>query len=538
MKYIFVTGGVVSGIGKGTAAASLALLLKARGLKVAILKIDPYLNVDAGTMNPFQHGEVFVTDDGAETDLDLGHYERIVDENLTRLSNFTTGGIYGAVIEKERKGEYLGHTVQVIPHITSEIKRRIRELSRKTKAQILITELGGTVGDIEGLPFLEAIRQMSLDEGKQNVMYIHVTMIAYIYPSDEAKTKPTQQSVSILRSIGIQPDILICRCKRPIAKGLKEKIALFTNLSQNQVIEALDCDSIYEIPINLEKNGLAKQVVKYFKFSNKKPRLSHWKNLIHTIKNPKGKVTIGMVGKYLEHPDAYISVVEALKHGGLANNVAVKIQPIEPNDLQKNGANSKKILDDVCGILVPGGFGSRGIEGKIQAISFARRNKIPFLGLCLGLQLAVVEFARNVCNLKNANSTEFDPKTPYPVIDILDSQKGIDRMGGTMRLGAYPCKIAPKTLARQIYKTETIYERHRHRYEVNPNFHGILRKNGLILSGLSPDKKLVEIVELKNHPYFIATQFHPEFKSRPNQPHPIFETFIRAAKNAIRQHSS
>jgi CTP synthase len=538
MKYIFVTGGVVSGIGKGTAAASLALLLKARGLKVAILKIDPYLNVDAGTMNPFQHGEVFVTDDGAETDLDLGHYERIVDENLTRLSNFTTGGIYGAVIEKERKGEYLGHTVQVIPHITSEIKRRIRELGKKTKAQILITELGGTVGDIEGLPFLEAIRQMSLDEGKKNVMYIHMTMIAYIYPSDEAKTKPTQQSVSILRSIGIQPDILICRCKRPIAKELKEKIALFTNLSQNQVIEALDCDSIYEIPINLEKNGLAKQVAKYFKFSNKKPALSRWNNLIHTIKNPKGKVTIGMVGKYLEHPDAYISVVEALKHGGLANNVAVKIQPIEPDELQKNGSNLEKLLNGVYGILVPGGFGSRGIEGKIQAISLARRNKIPFLGLCLGLQLAVVEFARNVCNLKNANSTEFDPKTPYPVIDILDSQKGIDRMGGTMRLGAYPCKIAPKTLARRVYKTEIIYERHRHRYEVNPNFHGILRKNGLILSGLSPDKKLVEIVELENHPYFIATQFHPEFKSRPNQPHPLFEAFIRAAKNAIRQRSS
>jgi len=529
MKYVFVTGGVVSGIGKGTTAASLAFLLKSRGFKVSILKIDPYLNVDAGTMNPFQHGEVFVTEDGAETDLDLGHYERIIDENLTKFSNFTTGGVYGAVIEKERKGEYLGKTVQVIPHITAEIKKRIKDLGQKNNSQITIVELGGTVGDIEGLPFLEAIRQMSLDEGRENVIYIHVTMIAYIYPSDEAKTKPTQQSVSILRSIGIQPDLLVCRCKRPLTKEIKQKIALFASLSEEQVIEALDCQSIYEIPLRLEKNGLAKETIKQLRLYNRRPKLKALEKIVRKVKSPRKSVTIGMVGKYLEHSDAYISVVEALKHGGLENNLQVKIRAVESDKLEDNNVNLKEIFDDVNGILVPGGFGKRGIEGKIRAIGFARRYKIPFLGLCLGLQLAVVEFARTVCGLKKANSTEFDLNTPYPVIDILDSQKEISRLGGTMRLGSYPCKLAAGTLAHSLYQKEEISERHRHRYEVNPNFHGILKKNGLIISGLSPDGKLVEIIELKEHPFFIATQFHPEFKSRPTNPHPLFSGFIKAA---------
>lgn len=530
MKYIFVTGGIVSGIGKGIAAASLAALLKARGISVSILKIDPYLNVDAGTMNPFQHGEVFVLEDGTETDLDLGHYERIVDENLTSLSNFTTGGVYGTIIEKERKGEFLGKTVQIIPHITSEIKRRIRLLGEENKAQVVITEIGGTVGDIESLPFLEAAREMKIEEGEKNVMYIHVTMIAYIYPSDEAKTKPTQQSVALLRSIGIQPDIILSRCKRPLNKEIKEKIALFCNVEKEKVIEAIDTQSLYEIPLNLEKNGLANQVCQYLGLPCQKPNLLKWEKIVSNIKNQKGEIKIGIVGKYLQHPDAYISIVEALKHAGIAERIEIKMIPIDSEELEKKGLRK---LKEVSGILVPGGFGIRGIEGKIKAVQYARENKVPFLGLCLGLQVAVIEFARNVCGLKKAQSTEFEPKTPYPVIDMLKEQRGIDRLGGTMRLGAYPCYLKKNSLAFRLYGEEKIYERHRHRYEVNPNFHGILRKNGLIFSGLSPNRRLVEIIEISDHPFFLATQFHPEFKSRPNRAHPLFLGFIKACHGSL-----
>ena len=527
MRYIFVTGGVVSGVGKGLTTASIAKLLKARGLKVALLKIDPYINVDAGTMNPFQHGEVFVTEDGIETDLDLGHYERLVDENLTKYSNFTTGGVYSSVIEKERKGDFLGKTVQVIPHITNEIKRRIRILGRSTKAEVVITEIGGTVGDIESQPFLEAVRQMRLDENERNVLYVHVTMIAYIYPSDEAKTKPTQQSVGILRSIGIQPDILVCRCKRPLSSDLKQKIALFCNVKEERVIEAKNTESLYEIPLNLEKNGLGKEVCRFFGLKAKKPDFSKWQEMVNKIQNTKKEVKIALVGKYLQHPDAYISLLEALKHGAVESGISVKIIPIDSEKLEKDGLNEFQKMD---GILVPGGFGTRGIEGKIKAIKLAREEQIPFLGLCLGLQLSVIEFSRNVCGLLKANSTEFNPKTPYPVIDIMQKQRKIHKKGGTMRLGAYPCYLLSNSKAASVYNLKVVWERHRHRYEVNPKYHRVLQKNGLIFSGLSKDKRLVEMIELKNHPFFLATQFHPEFKSRPNRPHPLFREFIKACK--------
>ncbi len=525
-KFVFVTGGVASSLGKGITAASLGRLLKARGLKVALQKIDPYLNVDAGTMNPYQHGEVFVTEDGAETDLDLGHYERFVDINLTRKSNVTTGQIYGAVIEKERRGEYLGQTVQVIPHITDEIKRRIREVADEWDADVTIVEIGGTVGDIEGLPFLEAARQFKLDVGAEHVLYLHVTLIPTV-AGGELKTKPTQHSVRELRSIGIQPDGLVCRTPLPLTDEMRRKIALFCDTPIDAIFEAVDTDFIYEVPLLLEEQGIARWVMQRLGLSDGSPDLNDWHELVRRGRNPLNEVTIAMVGKYVQLRDAYLSVVEALKHGGFANQVRVRIQWVDAEQLSEETAPS--LLNGVDGIVVPGGFGYRGIEGKIVAIKYARENGIPFLGLCLGLQCAVIEFARNVCGLKGANSTEFDEETRYPVIALMDEQRRVVQKGGTMRLGAYPCFLKPGTKIAEIYGTQLVYERHRHRYEVNPRYHETLEKHGLTLCGISPDGKLVEAIELTDHPFFVATQFHPEFKSRPNRPHPLFAAFISAA---------
>lgn len=525
-KFVFVTGGVASSLGKGITAASLGRLLKARGLKVALQKIDPYLNVDAGTMNPYQHGEVFVTEDGAETDLDLGHYERFVDINLTRKSNVTTGQIYGAVIEKERRGEYLGQTVQVIPHITDEIKRRIREVADEWDADVTIVEIGGTVGDIEGLPFLEAARQFKLDVGAEHVLYLHVTLIPTV-AGGELKTKPTQHSVRELRSIGIQPDGLVCRTPLPLTDEMRRKIALFCDTPIDAIFEAVDTDFIYEVPLLLEEQGIARWVMQRLGLSDGSPDLNDWRELVRRGRNPLNEVTIAMVGKYVQLRDAYLSVVEALKHGWFANQVRVRIQWVDAEQLSEETALS--LLKGVDGIVVPGGFGYRGIEGKIVAIKYARENGIPFLGLCLGLQCAVIEFARNVCGLKGANSTEFDEETRYPVIALMDEQRRVVQKGGTMRLGAYPCFLKPGTKIAEIYGTQLVYERHRHRYEVNPRYHETLEKHGLTLCGISPDGKLVEAIELTDHPFFVATQFHPEFKSRPNRPHPLFAAFIAAA---------
>lgn len=528
-KFVFVTGGVVSSIGKGITCASLGLLLKARGYKVALQKIDPYINVDAGTMNPFQHGEVFVTKDGAETDLDLGHYERFTSIDMTRSSNLTTGGVYGAVIEKERRGDYLGACVQVIPHITDEIKERIYGIAEETGADIVIVEIGGTVGDIEGQPFLEAIRQMKKEAGEENVVYIHVTLIAYVGPWGEVKTKPTQHSVIKLREIGIQPDILVCRSKTPLTDEMKKKISLFCSVDEEAVITGLDTTIIYEIPLRLEKEGLAKEVLKRLHLPNREPDLEEWEKVVDILRFPEREVEIALVGKYTHLRDAYISIAEALVHGGASNKARVKIRWVESTLLEEEPP--EHYLKDVGGILVAGGFGVRGVEGKINAIKYARENKIPFLGLCLGLQCAVIEFARNVCRLKGAHSSEFDPQTPHPVIDLLPEQRGIKAMGGTMRLGSYPCKLKEGSLARKCYGTDMCWERHRHRYEVNMEYLSLLEEKGLIASGLSPDGKLVEIVELpiSMHPFFIATQFHPEFQSRPTNPHPLFVAFVREA---------
>lgn len=525
-KFVFVTGGVASSLGKGITAASLGRLLKARGLKVALQKIDPYLNVDAGTMNPYQHGEVFVTEDGAETDLDLGHYERFVDINLTRKSNVTTGQIYGAVIEKERKGEYLGQTVQVIPHITDEIKRRIHEVADEWDADVTIVEIGGTVGDIEGLPFLEAARQFKLDVGAEHVLYLHVTLIPTV-AGGELKTKPTQHSVRELRSIGIQPDGLVCRTPLPLTDEMRRKIALFCDTPIDAIFEAVDTDFIYEVPLLLEEQGIARWVMQRLGLSDGNPDLNDWHELVRRGRNPINEVTVAMVGKYVQLRDAYLSIIEALKHGGFANQVRVCIRWVDAEHLNEETASS--LLNGVDGIVVPGGFGYRGIEGKIVAIKYARENGVPFLGLCLGLQCAVIEFARNVCGLKGANSTEFDEETRYPVIALMDEQRRVVQKGGTMRLGAYPCFLKPGTKIAEIYGTQLVYERHRHRYEVNPRYHEILERHGLTLCGISPDGKLVEAIELADHPFFIATQFHPEFKSRPNRPHPLFAAFIAAA---------
>jgi len=525
-KYIFVTGGVVSSLGKGITAASLGQLLKSRGLKVTIQKFDPYINVDPGTMSPYQHGEVFVTDDGAETDLDLGHYERFIDVNLSKYSSVTSGKIYWSVLNKERKGEYNGRTVQVIPHITNEIKERIIRASKERDVDVVITEIGGTVGDIESLPFLEAIRQIKYDVGRENVMYIHVTLVPFLSKAGELKTKPTQHSVKELRGLGIQPDVLICRTEVPIAEDVKEKIALFCDLDPAEVIENIDASTIYEIPLMLEREGLPQLVIDHLNLKCKELDLSEWNEIVERVNNPQGKVKIALVGKYVELKDAYISVSESLNHGAIANNVEVEIKWIHAEEINED--NYEELLSDVDGILVPGGFGDRGVEGKIVAIKYARENKIPYLGICLGMQLAVVEFARNVAKLKDAHSSELNPETPYPVIDLMPEQKDIDALGGTMRLGLYPCKIKEGTKALEIYNDEIIYERHRHRYEFNNEYRDKLEEEGLIISGVSPDERLVEMIELKDHPWFIAVQYHPELKSRPTKAHPLFREFIKA----------
>ncbi|MBS4534924.1 CTP synthase [Clostridium sp. D2Q-14] len=526
-KYIFVTGGVVSSLGKGITAASLGQLLRSRGLEVTIQKFDPYINIDPGTMSPYQHGEVFVTDDGAETDLDLGHYERFIDINLSKNSNVTTGKVYWSVITKERKGDYLGGTVQVIPHITNEIKDRIYRVSKEKKVDIVITEIGGTVGDIESLPFLEAIRQVKYDIGIENVMYIHVTLIPYLAKAGEIKTKPTQHSVKELRGIGIQPDIIVCRTEHELSQEIKEKIGLFSNMDHNNVVQNLDADTLYEVPLMLEEEGFPQMVVNRLKLNVKNPDLSKWKEIVAKIKNPKDKIKIALVGKYVELKDAYLSVAEALKHAGIANEVEIDIDWIHSEDI--DDGNCKDLLKNVDGILVPGGFGHRGIEGKICAIKYARENKVPFLGICLGMQMAVVEFARNVLGLKDAHSSELLSSTTNPVIDIMPEQVDIEDMGGTMRLGLYPCKIKEETKASIAYNEELVYERHRHRYEFNNQYKERLEENGMKISGVSPDERLVEIVEIKDHPWFVASQFHPEFKSRPTRSQPLFRDFIKAS---------
>lgn len=531
-KYIFLTGGVVSSLGKGIAAASLGLLLKSRGLKVTIQKLDPYINVDPGTMSPTQHGEVFVTDDGAETDLDLGHYERFLDENMSKANNMTTGQIYNEVITKERRGDYLGATVQVIPHITDEIKRRIRLLEKKSKYDIIISEIGGTAGDIESLPFLEAMRQLMLEVGKNNSLSIHLTLVPYIASAGELKTKPTQHSVKTLLEIGIQPDILLCRSEHELSKELRNKIGLFCNIAPGNVLQALDAKSIYEVPLNLKKEKFDEVVLKRLNIKAPPPKLTSWIKVVDKIKNPKKAITIGICGKYNSVPDAYKSIMEAFIHAGAFNDVKVNLKWIDSEDIEKGKIGIKEHLKDIHGLLVCPGFGNRGIEGKIQAIKYVREHKIPFFGICLGLQCAVIEFARNVAGLKNANSSEFK-ETKYNVIDIMEYQKTVKVKGGSMRLGLYPCIIEKNSLAYKCYQKEFVNERHRHRYEVNNYFRKDLSDKGLIFSGVSPDSTLIEMIELppKMHPFFIASQFHPEFKSRVVTPHPIFREFVKAAKN-------
>lgn len=526
-KFIFVTGGVTSSLGKGITAASLGRLLKSRGLSIAIQKFDPYINVDPGTMSPYQHGEVFVTDDGAETDLDLGHYERFIDINLSKNSNVTTGKIYWSVINKERRGEYLGGTVQVIPHITNEIKERVLRVVRESNPDVVITEIGGTVGDIESLPFLEAIRQFRSDVGRENVMYIHVTLVPYLSAAGEAKTKPTQHSVKELRGLGIQPDVIICRCSQPLSKEMEEKIALFCDIDKKAVIQVMDADTIYEVPLILEREGLDEIVIERLNLKCGPAMMDDWRRMVEKFKNTTQKVRIALVGKYVELQDAYLSVVEALRHAGIYHEAKVDIDWIHAAQL--DAGNPEDYLRHAHGILIPGGFGDRGVEGKIKAIQYAREKKIPFLGICLGMQLAVVEFARHVCGLNGANSTEFAPQTPYPVIDLLPEQKEIEDKGGTMRLGVYPCKLTKGTLSYQAYQEEIIFERHRHRYEFNNFYRSQLTAHGMIISGTSPDERLVEMIELADHPWFVASQFHPEFKSRPNRPHPLFRDFIAAS---------
>jgi len=527
VKYIFVTGGVVSGLGKGITAASLGRLLKARGYRVTMQKFDPYINVDPGTMSPYQHGEVFVTDDGAETDLDLGSYERFIDENLSQDSNITTGRVYGSVIAKERKGDFLGNTVQVIPHITNEIKEKVYKVGKKSKTDFVITEIGGTVGDIESLPFLEAIRQVAVDVGRENTIYIHVTLVPYLDKAGEFKTKPTQHSVKELRSIGIQPDIIVGRTERKFINGIKEKISLFCNVSPSHVIQNHDADYLYEVPLLLEKEGLAKIVLEMCGFENPEPDLADWKDMVYRMKNPNCSVKIALVGKYIKLHDAYASVAESLRHGGFHNRCEVKIKWVNSEHL--SDGNLDEMLGDIDGILVPGGFGDRGSEGKIKAIEYARVNKIPFFGICLGLQMAVVEFSRNVVGFKNANSSEFNPDSEHKVIDLMADQVDIVDMGGTMRLGKYPCAIDKDSKAFEAYGEELIYERHRHRYEFVNKYRDILSKNGMVLCGKSPDDGLIEMIELKDHPWFIGVQFHPEFRSRPNRAHPLFREFIKAS---------
>ena len=527
VKYVFVTGGVVSGLGKGITAASLGRLLKARGYKVTMQKFDPYINIDPGTMNPIQHGEVFVTDDGAETDLDLGHYERFIDESLTKNSNVTTGKIYWSVLQKERRGDFGGGTVQVIPHITNEIKNRFHRDFTTDETSIAIIEVGGTVGDIESQPFLESIRQFQHDVGHENAILIHVTLIPYLRASGEMKTKPTQASVKELQGMGIQPDVIVCRSELPLDNGIKDKIALFCNVPSDHVLQNLDVEYLYEAPLAMEKEHLAQVVCECLKLDCPQPDLEDWKAMVNALRHPTKEVNIALVGKYIQLHDAYISVVEALKHGGIAQHATVNIKWVDSELL--NNSNVEEVLGDMDGILVPGGFGDRGIEGKITAIEYARIQKIPFLGLCLGMQLSVVEFARHVVGYNDAHSIELDPKTTHPVIALMPDQDGIEDIGGTLRLGSYPCVLDKSSLAYRLYGEETIQERHRHRYEFNNDYRKVLTENGMMLSGISPDGRIVEMVELPDHPFFIGTQAHPELKSRPNRPHPLFRGFVEAA---------
>ena len=531
-KYIFVTGGVVSSLGKGITAASLGRLLKSRGYRVTIQKFDPYINIDPGTMSPYQHGEVFVTDDGAETDLDLGHYERFIDINLSKNSNTTTGKIYQSVINKERRGDYLGGTIQVIPHITNEIKERVFRVGQQDNADFVITEIGGTVGDIESLPFLEAIRQVKKDVGKNDVLYIHVTLVPYISAAGELKTKPTQHSVKELRSIGISPDIIVCRSEKPISKEMREKMAMFCDVDPDAVIQNLTARSIYEVPMLMEEQGLDTIVLRKLEMEDKPKDMQGWHDMVARIlKKYDKKVTIAVVGKYVALQDAYISITESLRHAAVANEAELDIHWVNAEEIEADDTDMAKVMAGVDGILVPGGFGNRGIEGKIKAIQYAREHKIPFFGICLGMQCAVIEFARHVCGMADANSSEFNPNSTHPVIDLMPEQLDVEDLGGTMRLGLYPCKVYPDTLTSKAYNAELIYERHRHRYEFNNAFREEIVGKGLVLGGTLPNGRLVEIVELpeSEHPWFLGAQFHPEFKSRPTNPHPLFREFVGAA---------
>ncbi|WP_263705454.1 CTP synthase [Shouchella tritolerans] len=529
-KYIFVTGGVVSSLGKGITAASLGRLLKNRGLKVTIQKFDPYINVDPGTMSPYQHGEVFVTDDGAETDLDLGHYERFIDINLSQNSNITTGRVYSTVLKKERRGDYLGGTVQVIPHVTNEIKERVFRAGRETGADVVITEIGGTVGDIESLPFLEAIRQIKSDVGMENVLYLHCTLIPYLKAAGEMKSKPTQHSVKELRSLGIQPNVIVVRTERKVPQDMKDKIALFCDIKKEAVIEARDADTLYQVPLDLQAQNLDQIVCDHLQLNCPEANMTEWKELVNRVSNLSEKVRIAIVGKYVELQDAYLSVAEALRHAGYHVDADIDIDWVYAE--QVNDENVDELLNKADGILVPGGFGDRGIEGKISAIRYARENKVPFLGICLGMQLASVEFARTVLGLEGANSAELNPQTLYPIIDLLPEQKDVEDLGGTLRLGLYPCKLQEGTAARAAYGEEVVYERHRHRYEFNNEYREQMEKAGFVFSGTSPDGRLVEVIEVTDHPFFVASQFHPEFVSRPTRPQPLFREFVRNALEA------
>lgn len=532
-KYIFITGGVVSGLGKGITAASLGRLLKSRGLKVTAQKLDPYLNVDPGTMNPVQHGEVFVTDDGAETDLDLGHYERFIDESLSQNSNLTSGRVYWKVISDERKGVYGGQTIQIIPHVTNEIKRYISR-NAETGADVCLVEIGGTIGDIESQPFLEAIRQFAVEYGRENCVFIHVTLVPYLAASDELKSKPTQHSVKEMLALGIQPDIIVCRTEHPLTDDIKNKIALFCNVSKECVIENNNCDILYAVPMMLKEQKMDEVVMKKLGIDAPNQDLSDWEEMLYALRNPKQTVKIALVGKYVELHDSYISVNEALKHGGISTMSAVDIHWIDSESLEADDANLDEILGDMDGILVPGGFGSRGIEGKILAANYARTHGIPYLGICLGMQIAIIEFARNVLNMQGANSAEINPETPFPLIDILPEKKNISDLGGTLRLGQYPCILNEKSKSYQLYGEKEIFERHRHRYEVNNDYRNSLLQGGMIFAGTSPDNHIVEMIELPDHPWFVACQFHPEFKSRPNKPHPLFRGFVTAAAERMK----
>ena len=532
-KYIFITGGVVSGLGKGITAASLGRLLKSRGLKVTAQKLDPYLNVDPGTMNPVQHGEVFVTDDGAETDLDLGHYERFIDESLSQNSNLTSGRVYWKVISDERKGVYGGQTIQIIPHVTNEIKRYISR-NAETGADVCLVEIGGTIGDIESQPFLEAIRQFAVEYGRENCVFIHVTLVPYLAASDELKSKPTQHSVKEMLALGIQPDIIVCRTEHPLTDDIKNKIALFCNVSKECVIENNNCDILYAVPMMLKEQKMDEVVMKKLGIDAPNQDLSDWEEMLYALRNPKQTVKIALVGKYVELHDSYISVNEALKHGGISTMSAVDIHWIDSESLEADNTDLDEILGDMDGILVPGGFGSRGIEGKILAANYARTHGIPYLGICLGMQIAIIEFARNVLNMQGANSAEINPETPFPLIDILPEKKNISNLGGTLRLGQYPCILNEKSKSYQLYGEKEIFERHRHRYEVNNDYRDSLLQGGMIFAGTSPDNHIVEMIELPDHPWFVACQFHPEFKSRPNKPHPLFRGFVTAAAERMK----